>query len=44
MKLKHPASKVTVEADDPQQYLTQGWVEVRATAKKSEPKPKGEDK
>lgn len=37
MKLTHPESKVTVETDDPQQYLTQGWVE-KAERKKAEPK------
>jgi hypothetical protein len=27
MKLKHPNSKQTVETDNPEAYISQGWVE-----------------
>lgn len=39
MKLKHPDSKQTVETDNPEAYLSQGWVELKAKA----PKSKAED-
>lgn len=32
MKLTHPASKQTVETDNPEAYLSQGWIE-KATPK-----------
>ena len=27
MRLEHPNSKTTVETDNPEAYLSQGWVE-----------------
>lgn len=35
MKLRHPETENTVETDNPEAYLSQGWVEVEAPAKKS---------
>lgn len=46
MKLKHPNGPTVVETDNPEPYLSQGWVEVKsAPAKKAAKKdapPKGE--
>lgn len=42
MRLKHPDSTHAVETDNPEPYLSQGWVEVKA-AKKAAPKPKPQD-
>lgn len=30
MKLRHPNGKRPIETDNPQPYLTQGWVEVES--------------
>lgn len=30
MKLKHPDSKSTIETDNPEAYLSQGWLEVKS--------------
>lgn len=35
MKLTHPDGGQPVETDNPEAYLSQGWVEVEAPAKKS---------
>lgn len=39
MKLTHPDSKTVVETDDPERYLSQGWVE---TSEAPEPTPEPE--
>lgn len=44
MKLKHPASKHTVETDNPEPYTAQGWVEVKAPAAKKAAAKKAQSK
>ena len=39
MRLEHPNSKTTVETDNPEAYLSQGWVE-----KESQAPAKSDDK
>jgi hypothetical protein len=40
MNLTHPDSKSVVETDNPEAYLSQGWVEAEKPAPKPTPAPK----